>query len=339
MRSMERGTAIRGTAVNGCVRACASVARSRGALAAAMIAFGLAAQPAGAQTTGWQTDTEPRAKGDGNTTVVPRAGGEAKGQPATGQGAAQLTLSALVSAEGQPIQQGLVWRVYQDTGEGEAKAKLVATHREAGPVLRLSPGPYYINAAFGRANLTRRVTLAAGQAAAEQFILNAGGLKLAAVLDKDQPAPANSVVYDIYSDERDQFGHRTKIMTGAKPGLIIRLNAGIYQVASTYGDANATVRADVTVEAGKLTLATVKHTAARVTFKLVARVGGEALADTQWVLHTRAGELVKESVGALPNHIIAPGAYTIIAKNGQRVFKRDFAVHAGDIAQVEVVMQ
>lgn len=316
---------------------------NRGRLAAGIMAALLAALPgaqrAVAQGKPWQVETEPRAsQGDAGTTVVPRAG-EAKASAGATQAAAQLTLSALVTAEGQPIQQGLVWRVYQDTGEGEAKAKLIGTHREPSPALRLSPGPYYINAAFGRANLTRRVTLTAGQSAAEQFVLNAGGLKLAAVLDKDQPAPANSVAYDIFSDERDQFGNRAKIMAGAKPGLIIRLNAGIYQVASTYGDANATVRADVTVEAGKLTLATVKHTAARVTFKLVSRVGGEALADTQWVLHTRAGELVKESAGALPNHIIAPGQYTIIARNGQRVFKRDFAVQAGDVAQVEVVIQ
>ena len=75
--------------------------------------------------------------------------------------------------------------------------------------------------------------------------------------------------YDIFSGETDQQGNRTKVMSGARPGLIVRLNAGIYHIVSTYGDANATVRADINVEAGKLTEATVSHTGARVTFKLV----------------------------------------------------------------------
>ena len=83
--------------------------------------------------------------------------------------------------------------------------------------------------------------------------------------------------YDIYSDERDKYGQRMRVMSGAKPGLVTRLNAGIYSIVGTYGDANAIARADVTVEAGKLTEATLTHAAARVTFKLVTRAGGDAI--------------------------------------------------------------
>ena len=78
-------------------------------------------------------------------------------------------------------------------------------------------------------------------------------------------------------------------MSGVKPGLVMRLNAGIYNVVGTYGDANAIARADVTVEAGKLTEATLTHAAAKVTFKLVARPGGDAIADTQWNVANAAG--------------------------------------------------
>jgi hypothetical protein len=107
--------------------------------------------------------------------------------------------------------------------------------------------------------------------------------------------------------ERDQSDNRTKVLNHAKPNIIIRLNAGIYRIVSTYGDANAQVESDVTVEAGKLTEATISHSAARVTFKLVTRAGGEALPDTQWTVQTPDGQLVKQSVGALPSHILAPG--------------------------------
>ena len=42
-----------------------------------------------------------------------------------------------------------------------------------------------------------------------------------------------------------------------KPNTVVRLNAGTYHVVSTYGAVNAVIRADIRVEAGKLTEATV----------------------------------------------------------------------------------
>src|SRR5690348_4098101 len=127
-------------------------------------------------------------------------------------------------------------------------------------------------------------------------------------------------------------------MSAISTGVIVRLNAGIYSIQSTYGDANATARADVTVEAGKLTEASLAHAAAKVTFKLVTRAGGDAMADTQWSVSNLRGEPIKESVGALPTHILAPGRYTVVARHAGQQFRRDFAVKAGDVAQVELVM-
>ena len=60
-----------------------------------------------------------------------------------------------------------------------------------------------------------------------------------------------------------------------------------------------------------------RHAAAKVTFKLVARAGGDAIADTQWNVANAQGETVKESVGALPTHILAPGSL-----HGQRPQRR-----------------
>ncbi len=58
-------------------------------------------------------------------------------------------------------------------------------------------------------------------------------------------------------------------MPDVKPDTIIRLNSGTYHVVSNYGSANAIIRADIRVEAGKLTEATVQHRAAEVVLKLV----------------------------------------------------------------------
>jgi hypothetical protein len=271
-----------------------------------------------------------------NTTIVPRSPGDARPVTApTGMG--QLSLSALLTEDGQNIDQGLVWRVYRLRPAPE-RAALVSTHRDANPTLKLEPGTYLINVAFGRAHLTRKIAVAADQPAQERFVLNAGGLRVTPVLSKGEAISDRVVTYDILSDERDQYGQRTKVASGVRVGVIVRLNAGIYSIVSTYGDANAIARADVTVEAGKLTEATLNHAAARVTFKLVTHPGGDAIADTQWNVTTLRGEPVKESVGALPTHILAPGRYSVFAKHSGQQFRRDFAVRAGDAVQVEVVI-
>jgi hypothetical protein len=271
-----------------------------------------------------------------NTTVVPRSAPEMKSPPGAG-GAGQVALVAVLTQDGQNIDQGLVWRVFRDKPGPDGKLKLLSTHREASPTLQLEAGDYIVNVAFGRANLTRRIAVSGERPMQERFVLNAGGLRLNPGVVNGEPVNAKAVSYDIYSDERDQYGQRTKVMSGVKPGIVIRLNAGIYNVVATYGDANAVVRSDITVEAGKLTEATLTHAAAKVTFKLVARTGGDAIADTQWNVANAQGDVVKESVGALPTHIFAPGTYTVSARNAGEVFQRTFTLQAGDTVQIEVV--
>ena len=93
------------------------------------------------------------------------------------------------------------------------------------------------------------------------------------------------------------------------------------------------------MEPGKLTEATVIHQASRVTLKLVRRSGGEAIADTQWSIINRQGDIVKESAGALPTHLLAPGTYTVSARSQGETFRRTFAVRPGETTQIEVMAQ
>ena len=283
-----------------------------------------------APTAGWGENN--------NVTVMPRQNADPKAKSAVGQ----VTLSAVLVEDGAPIEEGIVWRAFQaETGTvaAAAKPRLVGTWRDAKPTLQLAPGDYLLNASFGRAHLTRKVTVASGAALNEQFVLNAGGVRVQTVLAKGETVPVGSVSYDIVATDSEPSGGRGKLISAGKPGLIVRLNAGVYQVVSTYGDTNSIVRADVTVDAGKLSEVTLTHHAAKVTFKLVTRPGGEAIADTQWIVQTPQGETVRESQGALPSHILAAGPYLLVVKNAGRIYRREFRLPAGDPVQVEVVIQ
>jgi hypothetical protein len=249
-----------------------------------------------------------------------------------------VTFRALLTETGPKVESGLVWRVFSLEPAPNGTRKLISTHREANPTAALPPGEYLVNAAYGLSNLTKKVRVESGRSLKETFVLNAGGLKLDAVLADGQPLPAGSVHFDILSDEEDQFGHRRTILGNAKPGVVIRLNAGAYHIVSLYGRANATVRADVTVEPGKITDATIKHAAAPVTFRLVQKAGGEALADTKWTILTPTGDVVKEVAGALPTNILAAGNYAVVANHNGESYTSRFTVATGEAKQIEVVM-
>lgn len=250
-----------------------------------------------------------------------------------------VTFKAMVTEQGPKLDSGLVWRVYAAQPSPDGTRKLIATHREATPTAALLPGEYLVNAAYGLSNLTKKITVESGKSIEETFVLNTGALKLAATLPNGEPVPEGSIHFDIYSDEEDQFGNRHRILANAKPGVVIRLNAGAYHVVSQYGDANASVKADVTVEPGKLTEATIKQTGAKVTFKLVQTLGGEALADTKWKILTSAGDVVKENVGALPTHILANGSYAVVADHGGLNYTRKFSIESSEPKQIEVVVE
>ena len=117
-----------------------------------------------------------------NTTVVPRSvPPEAK--PAPGATVAgQVSLVAVLTQDGQNIEQGLMWRVFRDKPGPDGKLRLVSTHREASPTLRLEAGDYVVNVAFGRAHLTRKIAVSSESPQQERFVLNAGGLRLTPAL-------------------------------------------------------------------------------------------------------------------------------------------------------------
>ena len=87
-------------------------------------------------------------------------------------------------------------------------------------MLRLEPGDYLVNVTFGRAHLTRKISVDTESAMQERFVLNAGGLRLTPALASGEAINEKAVVYDIYSDERDQYGQRMKVTSTVRPGIV-----------------------------------------------------------------------------------------------------------------------
>lgn len=251
-----------------------------------------------------------------------------------------LRLEARLAKGGRTIDRGLVWRVFNPTPGPDGKLPLLATTRGGSATFAFQPGTYLVNVAFGRAGVTRKVVVPrTGPVSPETLVLNAGGLRLNAVAGNDVSIPADKLTFSIFRSGSQPDQQEGLVASKIKPNTIIRLNAGTYHVVSDYGKVNAVIGADIRVEAGKLTEATIQHHAAQITLKLVSTSGGEAIADTAWSILTSAGDIVGESVGAFPSLVLAEGRYTAVARNKGHIFQRDFEVKSGQNHDVEVLLK
>ena len=258
------------------------------------------------------------------------------GQPLAMPAPGDITLAAQLTPEGSEITRGLVWRVFGPQPGPDGKLPLIASAQGGSNTFQLAPGSYLVHASFGRAGATKRITVGR-EGKRESIVLDAGGLKLNAVLVGGKRIAPSQLKFSIYESKADAKGQRALIIPNINPNTVVRLNSGNYQVVSTYGIDNAVIRSDLKVEAGKLTEATIEHHAAELTMKLVREPGGEAIADTSWSVVTQSGDTVRDIVGAYAPMVLSEGEYTVIAKNRDKLYQRELKVEAGHNQEVELI--
>ncbi len=248
----------------------------------------------------------------------------------------------LATSDSQPVRSGVQWRVFEEAEGSEGTHRLVAQSSEATPALTLPNGTFVVHAGFGLAGSMKRITVA-GKGVTERLILNAGALRIASLLG-DAPIPPARLQVAIYVPEPGNSEAKL-VVANAKAGDTIGLPEGPYHVVSTLLDAtgtgatsptNSVVSAELRVQAGKVTDATLRHRAATMTLKLVSGPGGEALANTAFTILTPGGDVIREMIGAFPSLVLAEGQYVAIARHVGKTYQANFDVVSGVDRDVEV---
>jgi hypothetical protein len=245
-----------------------------------------------------------------------------------------LTLSARITQDGAPITQGLVWRIFDSAPDESGEMALIAKAEGGEAALELRPGDYVVHVAYGQAQVSETLSIVPGENSLD-VILDAGALRLNSAVTGDIPISPALLHFDIYTGGTE--AGRALIADNLPPNEIVTLNAGTYHIVSRFGTINAVVRADLRVEPGQLTDATLYHHAAEVSFKLVSEEGGEAIADVEWTVKTADGATVFSDRGAFPSTVLAEGEYLVLAKLGEQVFNREIEIQPGSPREIELL--
>ncbi len=267
-------------------------------------------------------------------------------QPAT------LRISASFPNDQKDVPAGLIWRVLQERAEPDGSHKLVAESDVATPVFQLPSGNYVVHVAFGLAGAAKRVSLEEGAKRIDKIVLNAGGIKVVGSL-ADADIPGNKLSLSVFVPDGNNPEGKI-VARNLRGNETVRLPEGTYHVVSTYLDmtglgstanasdaplSNSVVTADVRVQPGKVTVATLRHRAAQITLKLVNNPGAEALANTSFTILTPGGDVLRELIGAYPSLVLAEGEYVTIARRDGRTYQNTFRVDSGGDRDVEILAQ
>ncbi len=245
-----------------------------------------------------------------------------------------ISLSATIKQGGAVIPTGLIWRVFGSETDALGQPKMLFRSEDATASLGLPVGEYVVHVSYGRAQSSDTLTVEVGPNI-KSLVLDAGAIRLRSAVSTEINIPPDQLKFDIFTDGID--GDKIPVALNIDQNVMVHLNAGTYKIESRWGKENALVRADIRVEPGEVTEATLFHKAAQVSFSLVSKAGGEAIADVDWKLSNTTGEILFSHRGAFPSTVLAQGDYSIIAQAGDTVYNREFQVQPGRPMHVEVL--
>jgi len=251
-----------------------------------------------------------------------------------------LRVYAVLTEDGEKIQDGVRYEVYDAARDAEGKRKSVASSSpyEEPPKFSLSPGRYVVTAAYGNASATTEIDIAARTIVLQTLNLRAGVLKLSSVLAAGSPSLTDGVRYAVFEWEKDVEGNRKEI-AGSSPYAgppRFPLSAGKYFVTATYGSASS--RADIEVapgqtiiraldlNAGILSLSTILGSGTEPLMSGVAYEVFDAAKDQEGNRKSVTGSSKYQDPPRFP---LPAGRYVVTAKYGAASANAEIAMRAG----------
>ncbi|MEM6498131.1 MAG: hypothetical protein AAF709_15590, partial [Pseudomonadota bacterium] len=240
-----------------------------------------------------------------------------------------VMLSAILAANGNPIEQPLVWSIEGPIG---GESSWVRKIRNPLPSRILIPGKYKVALHLPDRVIAKEVSVPKGPRTLVSFNLDAAQLSLAAVLNR-----GGKFVQDASFEVKSADKNKPRVYwDGIAPRQPLILPAGNYQVTTSTGHVSVTEQLklaagqqlshDAVLNAGNLELVLEGQQKQGVS-KTVITIETDAP-------NTATGRrVVTRSVQAVPTFLLPAGTYYLSARNGSVTAKDQVAIAAGEIVK------
>jgi hypothetical protein len=184
-----------------------------------------------------------------------------------------------------------------------------------------------VEASYGAARVSERLTLLPATQLQVNFVLNIGGIRILPRLHGFGP-PSPRTQNFVYANSGPEKGKLVAV--SELPGELLRVTSGEYRIESRFTSGNAVAVTDVSVKAGIMSSVEIDHVAGMVRLSLPATEHGAIL----WQVFDAAGTAVTEREAPALDLILKPGAYDARAQSGSETLTAGFRVEAGTQSNV-----
>ena len=280
--------------------------------------------------------------------------GSAEAQRA--DGSATLRTSAMLGANGAPLEAGLRWRIFSAHADADGSHPLLVESALARPAFTLPAGDYILHVSFGLASATKGVSLGTGELRDKTLAISGGALRIGATIGAARsirPMFRSRSTSPSATTPRPNSSTRRRgwAKSSACPREPITLSRPISTPSASarwprqgHGRRRRRARAHQLDRFRRCPCRgrqdcrlTLKHRFAKLTIKLVKTHEGEALANTTFTVLTPGGDIIRELIGAFPSLVLAEGEYVVIARHDAKTYQSTFNVQSGLDQDVEVI--
>jgi Ca-activated chloride channel family protein len=244
---------------------------------------------------------------------------------------------------GQPVKDGMRWDVYSADKDLDGKRAHIAGTYDTQGRFTLPAAKYLVVAKRGNAILSRELEIAAGKRNEELFVMNAGLVKLSAVLTNGKDVLGKGMRWDVYSIDKDLEGKRKHYAGTYDAAPIFTFNEGKYLVVAKSG--SAVREEEIEIKAGKRAEPVLDLNAGIVKLIAKASTGNEVSSGVRWDVYSAEKDLegkrqtIVGSYDAAPIFTLGSGKYLVVVKVGEATSDYELDVQPGDSKQVDVSMQ
>ncbi len=243
-----------------------------------------------------------------------------------------LTLQAIMKEGGEPMEEGVTWRVTAPTKD--KKSRFVTRSYDAIATIRLAPGSYTVTAERGTTRVSKDITFE-DKPQTVTVVLGAGTLALTASTTKDGPSIESGNMKWTVHGAPDALGKRPYVTVSREHKPTLTLPAGNYLVTVQMGDARTKASFDVTPGETTQSHIVMGSGTLRATFKMHASAEPySGTAGVKWTVYGEADELGKRkyvSVGRSSEYTfkLASGTYLLQLQVGSASVSQEVDVEPG----------
>lgn len=223
----------------------------------------------------------------------------------------EVTLRAVLSEGGEPIGQGLAWRVLE--GSGESDGREIWRGAAAAPEINLPTGRYRVEVRHGLITATREIEVRPRRAQTITLNLDAAVLRLAAAA-RAGGEPVEDIFF--YVEALDKGTQQPLVARASRAQPSFTLPAGRYRIVARHGLAEAADTVDL--EAGAILGRSLALNTGTIRVRARLAEGEAAPRDTLFFVYKRSadgawGEVMRSAL-ASPAFALPEGDYRIEAR-------------------------